>query len=282
MDRISALNTPTKHVPGGTVKPTILPIQKAELDAVESALEGMRLFDGVTSKDLRPLLLKSFIIRANSIRLSEYRPHLFKALENITLPDNPFEIAIPFYLIEGGLQYWAHSTDYAHHGLFAQVRAPFFTYDTPFDATGTVDDYEVCTIDGSVGLVFDPIAFDVLCEKYPSMFRSIIKDRNTLNIIWARWFTIISAPTADLKVARLLKTYATYALAETQKPVVDNLSQERIAELLYLSRASVAKAISKMVKAGAIETGYRSIIVNIDMIKRFIADELDKIAMAAE
>lgn len=264
------------------MKPTILPIHEAELDAVESALEGMRLFDGVSSKDLRKLLLDSFIIRANSIRLSEYRPQMFKALQHVTLPDNPFDIAIPFYLIEGGLQYWAHSTDYSYHGLCAQVRAPFFTYDTPFDATGTVDDYEVCTIDGSVGLVFDPVAFDKLCEKYPSMFRSIIKDRNTLNIIWARWFTIISAPSADLKVARLLKTYATYALAETGKLVVENLSQERMAELLYLSRASVAKAISKMVKAGAIETGYRSIKVDVEKTKQFIADELDKIAIGAE
>lgn len=184
------------------------------------------------------------------------------------------EISIPIFVLNGGLKYWGHTTDYPQTEFHAGVSAPFITFDNPIDLDGTADDYEVSTLDGTTVIVFNPLVFESVIEQNPSMYKWILKDRNQLNIIFVRWFTILSAPTASIKVARLLKTYACHSFADRGVHEVANLSQDHIAKLLFLSRASVAKCISKMARLGAVETGYRRIGVNIEAIQKYIDDEV--------
>lgn len=252
----------------------IQPIGNHEVGHYYDQLTQTPYFSSMSYDEVKVLLENSIVAHTSNDRLSENRGHLMEYSGMAGIDISGIEISIPIFVLSGGLKYWGHTVDYPHSGFHAGVRAPFITFDNPIDLEGTADDYEVSTVENTTIIIFNPFVFEQVLENNPSMYKWILKDRNRLNILFARWFTILSAPTASIKVARLLKTYAAHTFADRGVHEVTNLSQDHIAQLLFLSRASVAKCVSKMVRFGAVETGYRRIGVNIEAVQKYIDDEV--------
>lgn len=179
------------------------------------------------------------------------------------------ELYIPFTLIGGSMSFNVPHQTSKIDNLANLIQAPFFTFVIPF-AHGNMDVQASVTLKKeSISLITDPSTYFSICNRYPSLWMRIFQCRNRLITILINQYRVFASVNSDLRVAQLLHALS-YSEGLLHNEVTVNTSQHDIADILSLSRASVAKSLAKLYDHEVAKPGYRTITVYSSQLVKYI------------
>lgn len=148
--------------------------------------------------------------------------------------------------------------------------SPYFAVDHLTPQKRYDDDYIVNISSGAEFIVFNPEAFEKIAEQYLHLFKYGLKEKTRLTTCMALSYSALMAPSAFLRVARWFRFCAGQNIAHGLEPIIENKSQQKIAQLLGISRTTLAGTIRVLREHGAVDTRYRRIKINIEKLNDVI------------
>lgn len=155
---------------------------------------------------------------------------------------------------------------------FLKSKHPIFAIDHITPNKQYDDDYTVMLSSSALLIVFDSESFEKTASEHTNLYRFCIKEKTRLTTHMGLSYSAFIAPTGFLRVARWLRFCAGNIILRGLDPIIENKSQQKMAQLLGISRTTLTSAIRVLRESGAIDTRYRKIRIDIEKLNETIAD----------
>ena len=268
------------HNLGGLVPYSINEVTSENYAAVAPKIQAIADFCELDDTAFELLLDGSLLVSTHSKRLEleELRAYIVEKKPEMLAPlATSGEAFIPTLLLDGSICYCAPGYRKDNGIQLFEMYAPYFGVDHVTPNKRYPDDYVIFLSKNANLLVVNPDAFEQTAQRYLSLYRYGLREKTKLTTTMALSYSALMAPTALLRVARWFRFCAGQKVVQGLEPILEDNTQQKIAQFLGISRTTLASAIRVLREQGALDTRYRKIKVNIEKLNDVIENIVKEI-----